>query len=149
MANLILPSQRDVLTGAMGDWFDTFSSSSTITIHKEPIHTVVEERPDDTYWGYSEEQPNATQTFTPVSATYPAIIKYGPSQDDEIMRDVDIKNMEGGVTIQVQQDAKDYIASGVTEKITFDDKHWKLGGKSTVKRFLNRKTYIYSMEEVG
>ena len=149
MANLIPESQSAVLTGAMGDWFDTFSSNSTITVHKEPLQTVVEERPDDTYWGYSEQQPNATPTLTPVNATYPAIIKYGPDQNDKIMRDVDIQNREGGVTIQVQQDAKDYIARGITEKITFDDKHWKLAGKSVVKRFLSRKTYIYSMEEVG
>lgn len=133
----------------MGDWFDTFSNSSTIVVHKAPLQTVVEARPTNTYWGYSEEQPNATPTFTAVNASYPAIIKYGPDQDDKVMRDADIKNMEGGVTIQVQQDAKDYISSGITEKITFDDKHWKLAGKSTVKRFLNRKTYIYSMEEVG
>jgi hypothetical protein len=149
MANLIPAAAQTCLTGAMGDWFDTFSANSSIIIHKQPLETVVEERPTDSYWGYNERQPNNSSTYTPVNASYPAIIKYGTDQEDDVMRDIDVRNREGKVTIQVEQAAKDYISDGVTEKVTFDDKHWKIVGSPTHKRFLNRTTYIYDVEEVS
>ena len=51
------------------------------------------------------------------------------------------------VRIKVQKNARDYIESGRTEKITFDSKNFKVVGNDTVKTFLDSTFYVYYLKE--
>ena len=52
------------------------------------------------------------------------------------------------VKIKVKSDAKDYINNGLTEKITFDDKTFKIISPEVPKNYQGLKYYCFYLELV-
>lgn len=137
----------------MKDHFDTFSRS--ITVHKESkktVDTVAEADVNlDFVYGYGDGQPELhnNYTYTPVNSTFSALIRYGKDQEASVMPDAHVRFPEGVITVKVELDCYNYINdNGKTEKLTFDNKSWKIIGEGRAKFYLNRPMYIFQVQEI-
>jgi hypothetical protein len=153
MASLLSTTQIAGMTGTMKDHFDTFSRS--IVVHKESKKTINAGAEADInldfVYGYGEEQTELQNNYeyTPVNASFSALIRYGKNQGEDVLPDVSIRFPEGVVVIKVELDCYNYIKDGgKTEKITFDDKHWKIIGAPRAKFYLSRPMYLFQIQEI-
>mgnify|MGYP003133122733 FL=1 len=143
MASLISDTEKNNLTGIFGDIFDTFKR--TIVIHKEPKR-VVGTINTASLFGYGDPAESVNYTYVPQSGIYSATIRYNLDQSQETLGDIPSYVSEGGVFIKVQRDARDYINKGKTEKITFDNKSFKVISEDANKSFLNSEFFVFKLE---
>jgi hypothetical protein len=143
MPSLITETEKNNLTGIFNDIFDTFKRS--IVIHKEPKR-VVSSINTAAIFGYGDPSSSVNYTYVPQSGIFDATIRYNIDQDTERLGDIPQNISVGGVFIKVKSDAKDYINKGKTEKITFDDKTFKLSSEDANRSFLNSKFFVYKLE---
>jgi hypothetical protein len=145
MASLLSTTERANLTSIFTDIFDTFKR--TVTIHKEPkkIITTINE---SALFGYSDSSNVVNYSYESVSSSFEATIRYVESaRDDYFAKDLN-SYLEGTlVRIKVKKDARDYIESSPTEKVTFDNKNFKVVGNDTVKTFLDSTFYVFYLKE--
>jgi hypothetical protein len=81
-----------------------------------------------------------------VSGVFQATIRYNLDQETERLADIPSLVSIGGVFIKVQEPARNYINKGKTERITFDNKSFKVVSEDANKSFLNSKFYVYKLE---
>jgi hypothetical protein len=140
MASLISSTEKAVLTGIFSDIFDTFERS--ITVYKEP-KKVIQQINLDGVFGYGEYSMPANYEYIPVMGEFPAVIRYANDAEYKEVDDVTSNIPFGHATIKVKQDAREYIKTGKTEKITFDGKTFELASSDKVQRFLDSEHYIF------
>ncbi len=143
MPSLISDTEKNNLTGIFNDIFDTFKR--TITVHKEPKR-VVDSVNTASLFGYGDPASSVNYTYVPQSGIYDATIRYNLDQTQETLGDIPQYVSEGAVYIKVQRDAKDYINKGRTEKITFDNKSFKVISEDANKSFLNSEFFVFKLE---
>ena len=147
MPTLLSSVEISGITGTFEDIFDTFKRN--IVIHKEPTKTVTSTNSGMLY-GYGDESNIENYTYTPRSGTYPAKISYVERRsDDPYIRELTSRVENDLVRIKVKEEAKNYISDGITEKITFDSKTFKIAGNEIVKNFLGSEFFIYYLEETA
>jgi len=147
MASLLTSTETTNLVGILGDVFDTFKRD--VVIHKSP-KKVISQINESQLFGYGEAANPVNYTYTPQSGVYSAKISYVENKDNEYVQDFQSNIDSNLVRMKVQGDAKDYIESGTTENITFDDKTFNLLGDHMVKNFLGPSgytTYVYYLKE--
>jgi hypothetical protein len=108
---------------AADTWFETFKKS--ITVHKEPIKTIVSQGTNQIY-GYNDSSVETVTDYTPVNQSFDAVIDYSVSKNLSQITDLKIQVIEGDVAIHVKEDCKNYLTDGKVEKITFDGKSFNL-----------------------
>ena len=118
MASLIPTASKEVFEKALGDHFDTFKAN--ITINKEPKKTITLAENQNIYAGYSA--PSQTVSYTPVNATYSAIINYKENQPLDYQDELKANIEKGDVRIKVELDAKNYIEKGRTISVDIGGK---------------------------
>jgi len=143
MPSLISDTEKNNLTGIFNDIFDTFKR--TITVHKEPKR-VVDSINTSSLFGYGDPASSVNYTYVPQSGIYDATIRYNLDQTQETLGDIPQYVSEGAVYIKVQREARDYINKGKTEKITFDNKSFKVISEDANKSFLNSEFFVYKLE---
>lgn len=143
MPSLISDTEKNNLTGIFGDIFDTFKR--TIVIHKEPKR-VIDSISTSSLFGYGDPASSINYTFVPQSGVYSATIRYNIDQSVERLGDIPQYIEDGSVYIKVQKNAKDYIKNGKTEKITFDNKSFKVASEDANKSFLDAEFYVFRLE---
>jgi len=143
MPSLISDTEKNNLTGIFGDIFDTFKRA--ITVHKEPKR-VVDSINTSSLFGYGDPASSINYTYVPQSGVYSATIRYNLDQSQDTLGDIPSYIEEGGVYIKVQRDARDYINKGRTEKITFDNKSFKVVSQDANKSFLNSEFFVFKLE---
>ena len=143
MPTLISETEKNSLTGIFNDIFDTFKRQ--IVVHKEP-KKVVSQVNTASLFGYGDPASSINYTYVPVSGVFDATIRYNLDQDEERLGDIPNDVAIGGVFIKVKETARDYINKGKTEKITFDNKSFKVVSEDANKSFLNSKFYVYKLE---
>ena len=145
MASLLTATEKTNLSNIFTDIFDTFKR--TITIHKEPTKTIatINQR---ALFGYNDSSNVVNYSYESVSSSFDATIRYiEAGRDDNFAGDLN-SYIEGTlVRIKVQKAARDYMEDGRTEKITFDDRCFKVIGNDTVKKFLDSTFYVYYLKE--
>ena len=147
MPSLLSSVEISGITGTFEDIFDTFKRN--IVIHKEPTKTVTTPASGMLY-GYGDDSNQENYSYTPRSGTYEAKISYVERRsDDPYVRELTSRIENDLVRIKVKEIAKNYIADGRTEKITFDNKTFKIAGNEIVKNFLGSEFYIYYLEETS
>ena len=145
MASLLSSVEISGITGTFEDIFDTFKR--TIVIHKEPTK-VVATPSSGMLFGYGDDSNQPNYTYTPRSVSYFAKISYVQRRsDDPYIRELTSRVENDLVRIKVKENAKNYINDGKTEKITFDNKTYKIAGNEIVKNFLGSEFFIYYLEE--
>ena len=143
MPSLISDTEKNNLTGIFNDIFDTFKR--TITVHKEPKR-VVDSVNTASLFGYGDPASSVNYTYVPQSGIYDATIRYNLDQAQETLGDIPQYVSEGAVYIKVQREARDYINKGKTEKITFDNKSFKVISEDANKSFLNSEFFVFKLE---
>lgn len=145
MASLLTATEKTNLSNIFTDIFDTFKR--TITVHKEPTKTIATIN-QSALFGYNDSSNVVNYSYESVSSSFDATIRYiEAGRDDSFAGDLN-SYIEGTlVRIKVQKAARDYIEDGRTEKITFDDRCFKVIGNDTVKKFLDSTFYVYYLKE--
>lgn len=143
MASLISDNEKTKLTGIFGDIFDTFKRA--IVIHKEPKR-VIDSINTSSLFGYGDPASPINYTFVPQSGIYSATIRYNIDQSVERVGDIPQYIEDGTVYIKVQKNAKDYIKNGKTEKITFDNKSFKVASEDANRSFLDAEFFVFKLE---
>jgi hypothetical protein len=143
MSTLISDTEKNNLTGIFNDIFDTFKRQ--IVVHKEPKR-VVSQVNTASLFGYGDPASSINYTYVPVSGVFDATIKYNLDQDEQRLGDIPDDVAVGGVFIKVKEIARDYINKGKTEKITFDNKSFKVTSLDANRSFLNSKFFVYKLE---
>lgn len=145
MASLLTATEKTNLSNIFTDIFDTFKR--TITVHKEPTKTIATIN-QSALFGYNDSSNVVNYSYESVSSSFDATIRYiEAGRDDSFAGDLN-SYIEGTlVRIKVQKAARDYIEDGRTEKITFDDRSFKVIGNDTVKKFLDSTFYVYYLKE--
>ena len=87
--------------------------------------------------------------YIPQNSSFPAIIQYDPKGALENITDIKADIMDQIVKIKVKQDARDYIMSDIIEKITFDDKIFKIISYDILKNYQGLKYYNFYLELVN
>jgi hypothetical protein len=143
MASLISDTEKKNLTGIFTDIFDTFKRE--IVVHKEP-KKVISQVNTSSLFGYGDPASSVNYSYQPVSGVFDATIRYDLNQQTERLGDIPQNVSVGHVYIKVQEETKVYINKGKTEKITFDNKSFKIVSEDANKSFLDSKFYIYRLE---
>ena len=143
MASLISDDEKKILTGVFGDVFDTFKWQ--IDVYKEPVKTI-DTINESALFGYGEEANITNYTYTVQSGSFSGVISYQDKQDQNYYSELNGPIPMGDVRIKVQQDCRDFIANGKTEKIEFDGKSWNVISDDSVQRFLDSTFYVYYLE---
>ena len=76
------------------------------------------------------------------------MVRYSNKQEVETDNFAGTKIPTGMVAIKVQEDARDYINDGVTEKVVLDGKSFKLASNDAVKDHFGYALYVYIIEEI-
>jgi hypothetical protein len=124
-------------------WFETFKS--TITVFKEPTKTIL--TTNSPYFGYQENSNDQEVIYTPRSASFDAVVKYENPQILESIPELKSKFTNQPVSIQVKKDARDYIITDVTIKITSQDKSYNIMSSDVVRNYFNNIYYVFYVEE--
>jgi hypothetical protein len=145
MATSFLNSTDKTWFEAAADtWFETFKK--TITVHKEPIKNIVQSTTNQML-GYQEDSNIVDYTYTPRNESFDAVVKYNPIDNLQENLEIKIKFIDQSVEIYVKEDAKNYINTDKTEKITFDGKTFNLFSTSIVKNYFDNNYYVYYLKE--
>lgn len=129
---------------AVDTWFETFKKS--IVVHKEPIKNIIQNTTNQML-GYDENSNIVDYTYTPRNQSFYAVIKYNPTDNLALDKELNIKITDQPVMIYVNSDAKNYIDKDVTEKITFDGKDFNIYSSSIAKHYQNKTYYVYYLKE--
>jgi len=145
MASLISDTEKANLTGIFGDIFDTFKRD--VIIHKEPTKIVTDVNINQIF-GYGGDSQKSNVSYIHNSKSFEATIAYkiSPSELSDYISDVGSYTHGNIVRIKVREDARDYIMSGKTEKIEFDNRYFNVVSRDIVSMFLDVKYYIFYLK---
>jgi hypothetical protein len=147
MASLLTDADKLSFKNSIIDLFDTFSRD--IIVHKEPKKIVSSVNPAAPQLpGYGSDSTPDNITYVPESKSFKAMVRYSNKQEIETDSFAGTKIPMGMVAIKVQSDAKDYINTGITEKIVVDGKSFKLASNDAVKDHFGYALYVYMIEEI-
>ena len=147
MATVLSDADKESFKSSIIDLFETFSRD--IVIHKEPKKVIDQVNPARPVLpGYKHDSNPSNVTYIPRSKIFKAMIRYNNKQDVETDNFAGTKIPTGMVAIKVQDDAKDYINKGSTEKIVLDGKSFKVASSDAVKDHFGYQLYVYFIEEI-
>jgi hypothetical protein len=131
---------------AVNNHFDTFKRS--ITVHKTPVKKIISSMVNPQMIGYQENSIQEQIEYVAQNQDFDAIISYKDPFDVDIIDQIKVKTTSSLVSIKVKKDARDYILSDKTEKITFDDKTFKLISGDIIKSYQGLLYYVFYIEEI-
>lgn len=147
MPSLLSQSELDQNDVDFNNLFDTFARD--ITIYKEPLKTPQVVDANSALFGFGENQTQDLFSYTPVSGIYQATIRYPvlmTRNEFRMSEESNIKIPEGGVSIKVRMDCKDFILNGITEKIDVDGRTYYLDSDGRGLPFLKSKFWIFVLK---
>lgn len=150
MAGLISSSEMQIVSGLYDDTFNTFQRN--IVVYKEPIKNAIVSRTNPNnpnLFGFGDAQVETQYTYTPISGVFPAIVRYVSKNNigkSEMMMDTNAFVPVGEVKIKVKPDCYNFIESGTTDKITFDNRDFYFVGKAQAMPFLGNLFYTYQLK---
>lgn len=148
MPSLITATERSNLTGIFNDIFDTFQRA--IFIYKEPLKVPnPNARPESFAFGFGENQTEDAYTYIERTGVYPATIRYAMSASDNTFKrlpDTNVWIPEGGCSIKVKKECRDFINDGKTEKIIVDEKTYFLNSEERKQMFLDSEFWVFVLQ---
>jgi hypothetical protein len=145
MPSLISETEKANLLNDFNDIFDTFHRR--IVVYKEPLKTALPVDPTNMVFGFGEQQSQEGFSLTQVTGVFPATIRY-KNQDKNLLPDLHATNPKGLVSIKVKRDARDFINSGRTDRIEFDERSYVVQGYEEKRSFLNSEFYVFEVKPV-
>ncbi len=147
MGRLLTDADKLSFKDSIVDLFDTFARD--IVVHKEPKKVISSVNPTTPQLpGYGSDSTPSNITYVPESKSFMAMVRYSNRQEVETDNFAGTKIPMGMVAIKVQSDARDYINTGITEKVVVDGKSFKLASNDAVKDHFGYALYVYMIEEI-
>jgi hypothetical protein len=145
MSSLISSEEKANLENVFEDIFDTFKRS--ITVHKHP-QKVVSDVNVSYIFGYGSESQKSNVSYISESKTFFATIAYNitPTEAGDYINNIESYVHGNIVRIKVEESTRDYIMSGKTEKIEFDNRYFNVISRDIVSSFLDVKYYIFYLK---
>jgi len=148
MASLLSDTEKASITGAFGDVFDTFAKR--VVVWKEPIKIVSDLNLDFLYGYEDDASSSATVTYQAVSGIYSGIVsRKGKRGDSDEYYEAGFFLPDNQVRLKVEEDARNFIKSGINERLVVDDKNYNIVGKEQQADFLTKKYFIYLLEDAS
>lgn len=148
MPSLISPTERANLTGIFNDIFDTFQR--TIVIYKESLKVPNSNAlPENFAFGFGENQANDAYTYIERTGIYSATIRYATSASENAFKrlpDTNVWIPEGGCSIKVKRECRDFINDGKTEKVIVDEKTYYLNSEERKQMFLDSEFWVFVLQ---
>jgi len=142
--SFIDPSVADKFSKEFDKFFDYFSRE--FIVNKEPLKILT--TPATTpLFGYDLQSAPESYEYIPVQASFKGRISYNKKQSEDLLSDLRMNITEGIVTLIVKQNAKDYIDSGKTLNVQFDNKTFNKITTAGVRKYLNNTYYQYYLQE--
>jgi hypothetical protein len=143
MASFVTSSETTSFTGDLQKLFDTFKRD--IVIYKEP-KKVIENVNSSAFYGYGDSAQKTNITYVPVFETHQATVSYKDRQESEEMDGIGLMYFAGDVRIKTDENGKNYIKNGKTEKIVIDGKDFNILTAESIKYFLGLRFYVFHLE---
>ena len=143
MPSLVSDLEVKTFTGDFQDLFDTFKRQ--IIVWKEPkkTYTTVE---NNVYVGYGAGAVKQNVSYTPESGIFQAIVSYTDKQKSENLEELQLRPLGGECRIKLQQQGRDYIKNGKTERIEIDGKVFNVVTDEAVKYFFGYKLFVFHLK---
>jgi len=148
MPSLLTSDETNSITGAFGDVFDTFAKQ--VTVWKEP-KKVVSDLNLNFLYGYEDDvSSSATVTYEAVSGTYSGVVsRQGKKGDSDERYGAGFFLPDNQIRIKVEEDARDFINSGVNERVVISTKSYNIVGKESQADFLTKKYFVFLLEDAS
>ena len=141
MSSYLTSDFRAELTGALGNLFDSFSKS--IVVHKEP-KIVLNNQSSPSLMGYSQNSFGENiEGYVAENSGFYCNVWFSTSSPQFYVEDLNIKLDKDQILIKVDSVASDYIKTGKTEYIVFEDKKYNLESGPIPKNWFNLVYYFY------
>ena len=150
MSSLVTQAEQAILTGLLDATFQTFSNQRNVVVWKTPIQIpiAVTQEPSGVF-GFGNDPIEQEYQYIPVSGVFPAVIRYMGYRhigQTEVLQGTNSFIPVGEVKIKVRPDCYNFIESGTTDKISFDNKDWYFAGKPESYPFLGSQYWIYQLK---
>ena len=145
--NLLSDDEKAQIKSSYEDFFETFRKE--IVIHKVS-EVVVSDINLDQIFGYEEDAAPDNYQYSHKSKCFYALIVY-PSKGDQtlnVMTEMAAMIPDGEIRIKVQDDCKDYIQNGKTEKIEVKGKNYTLISTEAEVNNILTGYYIFKLKEI-
>tara|TARA_B100001123_G_C15252353_1_gene1003261 strand:+ start:587 stop:1030 length:444 start_codon:yes stop_codon:yes gene_type:complete len=145
--NLLNDDEKAQIKSSYEDFFETFRKE--ITVHKVS-EVIVADINLDQVFGYEEDANPDNYQYSHQSKAFYALIIF-PSRGDQtlgVMTEMAAQIPDGEIRIKVQEDCKDYIQTGKTEKIIVKDKDYTLVSTEAEVNNILTGYYIFKLKEV-
>lgn len=146
--DLLTQTTRDSITGAFNDFFTTMSSASNnyISVIKQPIN-IINNQNENVIAGFGGESMNQQDiTYQIVSGVFPAIIIYPHTLKDNQFGQLKFQLDENQIMIKVDENTRNYIKNGKTERIIIDNNvYGMIEYSDKIQNFFGLKYYYFKL----
>lgn len=145
--SLISEDELNQFKEAYTSFFETFRQP--IKVHKVSEIVVADVNLDQVF-GYGEDANRANYTYEHENKEFCGLVVY-PSRGDQnlgVINEMAATIPEGEVRIKVQEDCKNYIQAGKTEKIEVKNKNYTLISTEAEVNNLITGYYIFKLREI-
>jgi len=146
MASLISAQEIADFHQAINDHFDTFKKS--LTVHKTPLKKIISSTNNPQMIGYQDNSIQEQIEYIAQNQSFDAIIAYQDPFNVDVVEQIKIKTNSPIVSIKVKKVARDYIIDDKTEKITFNEKTFKVASNDIIKNYQGLIYYLFYLEEI-
>lgn len=149
MAGFLTSTDISTLTGQLITHFNTFAPHNTIIVYKEPLKTINLTQPFDTpgYPNYDNQDLSSSEaTYTPVSGIYNGLVINKKNNKFDSLPATHSVIFDGDLIIKVNEEAKNYIMNGKTEKILVNGLTHTLNSNNWTQNYLGLTYYYFSLK---
>ena len=145
--SLLSDSEKKQMSDAYESFFETFRQE--ITVHKVS-EIVVTDINVSQIFGYEEGANTENYSYEHKSQSFYALIVF-PSRGDQnlgVMAEMAAQIPDGEIRIKVQEDCKNYIHEGKTEKVQVKGKNYTLISTEAEVNNILTGYYIFKLKEI-
>ena len=143
MANLLSSAEVVEIREIFNDIHETFSRQ--LIVYKEPLKSLNSPTSSINFvYGFGDSQGQDKYTYSEVTGVYPCTVRYGP-QNLALNSELNSYIADGEVVIKVQENCKNFIESGKTEKLMLDNRTFILEGEASNTTFLPSGIYLFKL----
>ena len=148
MPSLLTNDEVNSITGAFGDVFDTFAKQ--VTVWKEP-KKVVSDLNLNFLYGYEDDaSSSATVTYEAISGIYSGLVsRQGKKGDEDGHYSAGFFLPDNQIRLKVEEGARNFINSGINERVVIDTKSYNIVGKEQQTDFLTKKYFVFLLEDAS
>lgn len=147
MSSLLTSSEIAAFTDSFINHFETFASFSNLTVHKEPLKTLVLNT-GEYLPGYGDQSNETNYLLTPVSGVYRAMKINERNTDEKRLTELQTRFPGNKIRVKVERNCYDFIQNGKNEQFEIDGLIYDSLENVYVQNYLGAKYYILELKTV-